>query len=215
MSLSTITRCISRLRKRSGFSLVESLVIISIVGLLSAYTISYSNVSRRQTEMYVSKAQIGQFILKAKSLTLNTRTRGSLGRPCGYGVDVNEALPPSRSSLTLFSYSVPTAEVSQGLGGSCLKDGVLRKEQVEIGRNGLEKNTVESFELPQEVEFFNSATRVGMVKRIFFLAPDPQTFIWVDGSADPGALSGRIYLITEDERASSSIFVTSAGEVSF
>jgi len=191
---------------RAGFTLVELLVVVAIVGLLSSYTVIYSNTTRRNTELYVEKARVGQFILKAKSFTLSTKNRTSLGRPCGYGVEMQDAVAPDRPALAMFSYSVHDPSSYE-----CKQDAITL-----LPLSRFDRQEVERFELTKGVRFLANSSQRGELTRVFFLAPDPQVFLWIDGAAPlPGVYAGNIYLETEDGRANTSIRVASGGEVSF
>ncbi len=69
---------------RSGFTLIEMLVVISITALLSSVLIIYSRIGERQILLFREQAKIINMILKSKSLALQTYVSGE--KTCGYGV---------------------------------------------------------------------------------------------------------------------------------
>ncbi|MBI2888299.1 MAG: type II secretion system protein [Candidatus Liptonbacteria bacterium] len=197
---------------RRGFTLIEILVVVSISILLAAYGLSYSSVSHNQTTLFIQRAQAGQFVLKAKSLTLSTKLRESVaGRPCGYGVRVSYGNP---SSLILFHYSLtPEAGALPPEGVEVCKkaDGTLRPFSDFVGgENGV--STEEEIVFDSEVRLRADA---GKLDRVFFLAPDPQTFIWADGSGTPSASLGTLTLETVDGKATTTVKVMFTGGVNF
>jgi len=197
---------------RRGFTLIEILVVVSISILLAAYGFSYSSTSRMQTTLFIQRAQVGQLILKAKSLTLSTKLRESVaGKPCGYGVRASYGSP---SSLTLFYYSL-TPEVGElppeGVEVCKKADGTLRQFSDFVGgKDGV--STKEEIVFDSEVRL---RADVGKLDRVFFLAPDPQTFIWTDGSGAPSASRGTLTLETVDGKAATTVTVSTAGGVNF
>ncbi len=72
------------MNNRKGFSLIETLVAISIMSLLSGVLIIYNRGSEKQLLLFRDQAKIINAILKAKSLALNTYSKE--GSPCAYGV---------------------------------------------------------------------------------------------------------------------------------
>lgn len=179
---------------------MELLVVVGITVMLSSIVMAYSGASRRQTQFYLERARIGQFILSAKSLTLSARTRGALGHPCGYGVIINASVP----RLSLFSYALPASAVS-ALETCAKNDGsrMLRDDLVETVK--------EQIEMPKEISINTAAD--DSLEKIFFLAPDPRTFLWAKGAII--RMSGNIYLETNKGQTSATVKVTPFGEVNF
>jgi prepilin-type N-terminal cleavage/methylation domain-containing protein len=202
----------SPLATRAGFTLVEILVVTSIGILLAAYGFSYSSTSRMLTTLSVERARAGQFILKAKSLTLATALRKlSVGRPCGYGVRVSYGNP---ASLTLFSYSLPRDASPSGKEVCKDANGRLRMDLTEGADPERDAPAGETIVFERDVRLRADA---GKLDRVFFLAPDPQTFIWTDGDGTgaPNATRGTLTLETADGKAVMKITVGFAGGVNF
>ena len=60
------------MRKNSGFTLIEMLIVVAISAMLAAIAIGYSGVERDQTALSVEVTEISQFILQARSLAIAT-----------------------------------------------------------------------------------------------------------------------------------------------
>ena len=73
-----------RTSSTSGFTLIETLVVLSITALLSTVLILYSHIGENQIALFRDQSQVIGIIAKAKSLALQTYVSG--GAACGYGV---------------------------------------------------------------------------------------------------------------------------------
>ena len=85
-------------RSRSGFTLIEVLIVIAISAMLAGIAIGYSGVGRNQTALSVEETKISQFILQARTLAI--ATYGNTNGVCGYGVSFN----PTTQTYSLFAY---------------------------------------------------------------------------------------------------------------
>jgi type II secretory pathway pseudopilin PulG len=74
---------------RSGFTLIEILVIITMLSLLSGILVIYNRSTERQILLFREQAKIINLILRAKSLALSTYTKS--GSPCAYGIHLDQA----------------------------------------------------------------------------------------------------------------------------
>jgi|GEM_PF-836052 len=74
---------------KSGFTLIEILVIITTLSLLSGILIVYNRSTERQILLFREQAKIINLILRAKSLALSTYTKS--GSPCAYGIHLDQA----------------------------------------------------------------------------------------------------------------------------
>ncbi len=73
---------------RSGFSIIEMLVVMSILILLTSTLVLYNRAGERQIIVLREKARLIGTILRAKSLALNTLIEDEPA--CGYGVHAEE-----------------------------------------------------------------------------------------------------------------------------
>ncbi len=79
-------------RRRSGsltgFTLIETLVVIAIMGVLSAMLLSYNHVSTTQLALASDQATVAGALNRAKALTLEKYTPGLTAgtTACAYGV---------------------------------------------------------------------------------------------------------------------------------
>ncbi len=193
--------------RHGGFTLVEILVVVSVSIILSAFALQYSLVSQYTTALSIERVEVGQFILKAKALTLSTRLRSNLSRPCGYGVWIDYSA--SGSPLYLFSYSLPASPSGAQSPCSALRAGSQRLDVT----NANNYQQMESLTLEEGVRFVSPSPspRLDMV---FFLTPDPTTLVWADGARVAGD-RGLVSLQTIQGNATGTVTVTSGGEVSF
>src|SRR3989344_3199887 len=85
-------------RLRRAFTLIEILVVISVITMLSAFVLTYNATSRNQVALRIEQAELVQTISRAKSLALATYNKPEV--PCGYGVYINY----SENNYAIFSY---------------------------------------------------------------------------------------------------------------
>ncbi len=71
-----------------GFTLIEMLIVISIIGLLMSITAVSGTQSRRQFLLTTSQEQLRALISRAKALSVSTVLSRSQSI-CGYGVHIN------------------------------------------------------------------------------------------------------------------------------
>lgn len=76
---------------RSGFTLIEMLVVIGILGVLLTTLLLYTKASERQVTLYRNEEQVLDALTRAKQLSLAAFGQpgfgsGKTGVPCGYGV---------------------------------------------------------------------------------------------------------------------------------
>ena len=79
------------MKKQSGFTLVEVLVVISITVLLSAVLIVYNRSGESQIVLLKEQAKIIGILLRAKNLALQIYSPDGGGVVCGYGVHFDVA----------------------------------------------------------------------------------------------------------------------------
>jgi len=172
---------------KSGFTIIEILVVLSITVLLTSLIITYSAAGRAQVALYIEESKMGQIILKAKSLAIATYNDPSV--PCGYGVNFNYA----NAQYVLFGYRAPDCKNISAIDPSDPGFSVI-----------------DQFDLSSLLNFGNGP---GRIDSVFFLPPNPKTLIWTDGGNSSG--SGEVYLETKNKSAALGIQVTQGGQVSF
>ncbi|RJP45623.1 hypothetical protein C4587_00530 [Candidatus Parcubacteria bacterium] len=175
------------LRRRTGLSLIELLVTISLTTLLSSLVIAYSNIGRRQVTLSVEASKIAQTVLRAKALAISTYNQPIV--PCGYGVEVDYAL----NTYALYSYDAPSCS-------SIASVNPVQKMQIE--RSGLSPGLV--FEL-----------RPDSLRDVIFLPPDPRTLLSVDPAGSFTNSPAVVYMKTVDGLASAAVTVNVNGQVTF
>jgi len=83
-----------------GFTMIELLVVMAIMGLLTSLVITYSRTGERQIVLFKDQASLISLLIKARSLSVGTL--GEVVAPCGYGVNFNES-----GSVIIFKDSSP------------------------------------------------------------------------------------------------------------
>src|SRR3989338_4469987 len=72
---------------QKGYTLIEMLVVISILSTLVSLIIVFSQTSQRQLNLFKEQSRLVSSVLRAKSLSLQTFLAGDT--VCGYGVHVD------------------------------------------------------------------------------------------------------------------------------
>ncbi|MBI5148010.1 MAG: type II secretion system protein [Parcubacteria group bacterium] len=80
-----IRKSASRFRSEAGFTLVELITIISVLGLLTSMLIVYGRSSGKQIVLFREQAKIIGVLAQAKSLAIQAKIAAE-GTPCAYGV---------------------------------------------------------------------------------------------------------------------------------
>jgi prepilin-type N-terminal cleavage/methylation domain-containing protein len=175
--------------RRRGYTLIELLITVGIMGLLSGMLIVYSTTGRAQVALFVEESKIAQILLRAKSVALATYV-DPVG-PCGYGLRVDSAA----RTYSLFSYKESDCANITSIDPS----------------DSAKYRVVETYTLPPSLAFQDGANKLDAV---LFVPPDPRTFISSGGSILSGG-AGNIYLATVDGTASIRVSVTTAGQITF
>lgn len=79
-----------------GFTLIEILVTLSILGILSAVLVGYASESSRQTSMMITRERIIRLLARTRSLSTSTFLNNvsalsdpTVPKTCGYGLHVD------------------------------------------------------------------------------------------------------------------------------
>lgn len=176
--------------KRSGFTLVEVLVVIAITALLAGLILTYSTKSRDQVALYVEQAKLAQTIAQAKSLTISTYNQPIV--PCGYGVsiDYNDS---AMGTYRLFAYNAPQCD------------------NISFLDPGFEK-VINTEQLPGNLVFADPDAE--SITGILFLPPNPNTWVWLHGGSATST-EGRVRIMSRSGELSVDVSVSSAGQITF
>lgn len=180
-----------------GFTLIETLIVVAIITVVSAYAIMWSSVGRRQTILGLETQKIAESILRAKSLAI--ATFNSPLSTCGYGVEIDY----QNQAYSLFGYATSTSQPN------CSDINV-------IGSQNRTYFPGESRKVDPSVRLVGS--RPDALTVVLFVPPDPRTLISANAAGFVGAGPARIYLQTVDEppaRIYKEIFVSMVGQVDF
>jgi prepilin-type N-terminal cleavage/methylation domain-containing protein len=174
---------------KRGFTLIEVVIVVGISVLLTSVVLSYSSTGRDQVYLSIEKAQVGQVIAKAKSLTISTYNQPDV--PCGYGVWFD--YPNKKYEIFRYKISPCSDVVTLGI----------------IHGSGYSAEPQNKFSLPPNIAFGSGADQIDTV---FFTPPDPKTYLWQESSPE---ISGKIYLKTVSGSATNWVSVSSAGQITF
>lgn len=176
------------LSRKKGFTLIEVIVVVSIITILSGYLLVYTGRSRGQIALSVEQAKLAQIISRSKALAISTY--GVSQAPCGYGVSMQY----SAGTYTLYSYTIPDCATISGIDATSPGYAALQ-----------------TFSLPKNIVWDDDSAKLDAV---LFVPPDPQTLLWSNESPLINA-SGNIYLKTQDGASRASISVNQSGQISF
>jgi prepilin-type N-terminal cleavage/methylation domain-containing protein len=193
---------------RSGFTLIEILVVVAVTLIISTVVIVYGGRSRGLSSLSIEASKIAQVVLRAKALAISTYNIPPI--PCGYGLKVDYST--REYSLVVYDYAPTDPECAD------IADGLVQ-EQTRIVPLGT--GTVpQTYALSEGVKFPQPPS--GLVEYVLFVPPDPKTYIFLrpGGGGGPPAPaltsgSGEIKIETEDGSGDISIFVTPFGQLSF
>lgn len=191
---------------RSGFTLVEILVVIAISVLLSGLAIGYSNISRNEITLTVESAKIAQFILQAKQLAIATHAGDSgNGSPvyCGYGVVFNTLTSPQTYSI--FAYSPVSSPVR------CPAPPVTN-----IPVDQMKEYSRDVWRIAVSPGVVLQTQQSDVLSAVLFYPPVPTTYLSSDGVNFPfPASTHKVYLTTADGKGSATISVNAGGQVNY
>lgn len=201
---------------RRGFTIIELLIVIAISAMLSAIAIVYSGIARNQVALSVETAKVAQTILRAKDLAIATYATGAVS--CGYGVVLNS----TAGTYSIFSYDPQNHPPEHGATPPCPQDTVASTSP--IYADEMAQYSVDTWNVLLANGVKMDGTPGDALTVVLFYPPAPDTFIsrsaaGAGGQAflDPalGDITSKVYLVTQDGSASSTITVNGAGQVSF
>jgi prepilin-type N-terminal cleavage/methylation domain-containing protein len=184
--------------RRSGFTLVEVMVVLAVTTMLSALILVYNASSRETLRLFTEKARVAQLILRSKSLALSTYTDSTGTAPCGYGVRLDRAA----GTYALVSYRP----------ADCKERG-----RVDTSEEAFEVVELSEFSLPATIEFgdVGDAPSGSEASYVLFIPPDPAVLIAdADGNlADRGL--GRVNLRIKGRDTGAIVSINAAGQVTY
>ncbi len=182
------------MNRRSGFTLVEVMVVLAVTAMLSTLILVYNASTRETLRLFTEKARVAQLILRAKSLALSTYTEGGVTR-CGYGVRLNR----SAGTYDLVSYSPPSCAV---------------RDRIDTDVATFETVQLSSFTLPPTLEFENKNDGHD-VSYIMFIPPDPAVLIGLEDGSLVSNGSGNIAMKIKGQKTDAIVKINAAGQVTF
>lgn len=204
--------------RKSGFTLIEVLIVVAITAVLSSLAIVYSHVGQDQVALSVEESKVAQFIEEAKELSVATYSTDIA--TCGYGVHFNYAA----QTYSLFEYD-SASPVQSGGRDICPTiasttdpvGGIGQYEQPYTSGNN-------QVHVAAGVTMVDGGLASDTIQDVLFYPPDPCTLIALSGqqtfledcTAGAGAPpeESYVYLTTVDKSQSRSISISPAGQVS-
>ena len=170
----------------AGFTLIEVLIVVSIMALLSGFLIVYTRGSENQIKILKDKAAFLGVIYRARSLAL--RTLQSVPPECGYGIYIL-----NDRQYVLWRDTATKADCVDA--NKSYDSGAEQAEQI--------------ISLSPGLKFINLGNSDAM-KSILFIPPDPTVVL------EPEIVSGetvKIRIGTLDETSISEIKVNKYGQI--
>lgn len=144
-----------------GFTLIELIIVVGVVGVLTASLAFYSRSAERQIILFRDQAKIVNALLRAKSLSISTYSETDA--PCGYGVHINQA----QKTIIIFKDLVAPAD-------SCLLadnayTGNYNCDDADFSSDYGLLECVEKTTLDKTIDF----TALTTLGNIVYIPPDP------------------------------------------
>ena len=187
---------------RSGFTLIEMLIVVAISAMLATIAITYSGTERDQIALSVEQTKIAQFVLQARSLALATYTNQPGTLVCGYGVFFDTAA----NTYSIFAYQPPTTT-------TCPAESSLSWSSISSYETSYTQETWK-VQPQSHITFSASSGGVGVSSpMVFFYPPNPDTFFFDGSGSQLTSLS--INLKGAGGETPPPITIDSAGQVNF
>lgn len=172
---------------RRGFSVIEMLVVMSILVVLSSFLILYNRTGELQIILLREQAQLISTVIRAKSLALNTLIEDVPA--CGYGVHIEVSTSATPSKYFVYRDKAINCRTSDRIYAAASDEIVDGTEVV----------------LPKQVVFGD----IG-VRDIMFVPPEPEAFL--DGSQ--ALAEADIVMTSNDGKTKATVTVNNAGQIS-
>ncbi len=172
---------------RRGFSVIEMLVVMSILVVLSSFLILYNRTGESQIFLLREQARLISTVIRAKSLALNTLIEDVPA--CGYGVHIEVSTDSTPSQYFVYRDKAINCRTSDRIYAEASDEIVAGTEAA----------------LPKQVVFGD----VG-VRDIMFVPPEPEAFL--DGSQ--ALAEADIVMMSADGKTKATVTVNNAGQIS-
>jgi len=182
------------LEPSSGFTLVELMVVLSIITVLTSILVGYSKQNSKYLLLSTTQARVLSIVSRAKFLSIETFFFQDLGGPgpsrktCGYGVHVDT----SANEIFIFQDRRPAM-------AGCPANNIWNP-----GLDARLTGELDSVKINPEL-----MTLGGTLRNVVFVPPDPEVYI----NGPSGDESASIDITLVDTTGSFSVTVTNAGQV--
>lgn len=181
------------LEPSSGFTLVELMVVLTIITVLTGILVGYSKQNSKYLLLSTTEARVLSLVSRAKFLSIETFFEdlggpGPTGKTCGYGVHVDT------SANEIFIFQDRRSAVPGCPANNIWNPGLDERLTSEL----------DSVKINPEL-----MTLGGTLRNVVFVPPDPEVHI----NGPSGDESASIDITLVDATGSFSVTVTNAGQV--
>ncbi len=170
-----------------GFTLIETLVVVSILMLMTSMLVLYNRTGERQILLLREKARLISVIFRAKSLALNTFIEDEAA--CGYGVHIGPSASSGQAGYFIFRDKAINCRMSDRVYTDATDEIVSGSE----------------VQLDPALQFKQTD-----ITDIVFVPPNPAVFL----NGGQGMREGAIALASIDNKSRVTIIITNAGQIS-
>lgn len=181
--------------RRSGFTLVEVIVVLAVTTMLSALILVYNASTRETLRLFTEKARVAQLILRSKSLALSTYAGGN--GLCGYGVHFDRGA----NRYELVAYRPADCRDRSRVDTEASFDVVEQS----------------SFDLPPTLDFGAPQGTGGRdeASYVIFIPPDPTVLVAQEDGSLASQGVGVIDLYIKGRTTGAMVVVNAAGQVTY
>lgn len=173
--------------EQKGFTLIEILVVLTILSFLTSILILYSRGGEGQILLFREQSKLVSDILRAKSLAIQTfQTQEKV---CGYGIHFETA---PYNNYVIF------------------KEPKGADPDNPCGANNRRYDAGEEFEPATNLEDYGINLDQATIGDVFFLPPDPKIYF----DSLPASGEARITLMASEGASSAVVVIGSGGQVS-